>query len=820
MTPAADRKTVSRRRNFAAALLLVLVAGCEGCGNSSSGKSGGEVHPAGPTDPNLNAAERLLADMIAAYQKADAYADRGELRMTYRRDGKLFEEKAPFSLVLARPNKLQMHLYQGHAVCDGQNLWAWATDLPGFLLRRPVSAALTLGDVYADEVMRGVFHGQVGGSLQLTMLLGADAMELIRAGGERPELLADDSISGRPCRRVRVRRPDGNLTYWIDARTLVLRRIEHPTGRTKRMAMFEGASDVTVTTEFVDPELNPNQISPEAFQFDAPTGVEIVDKLDATAALPKPPPPAQTLGAKLGDFQMAGLDGRPITRGDWQAKTVVVLFWSIERPQSVSALERFNAVYEKYQTRENLVFIAPSIDPGGDAGISDAELRDTLARLKIAVPAARDATHSAVRAFDAQFVPALYVVGPDGRIEDNEFGLNPKLEEELPGRIDRLMAGQTLVAEARARYAERLRQYEASRPAGPSSPGVVGSLPKASIAPAKEPQRLQMARLWSNDEIARPGYVLATDENKASSRIVVADGLTGVAELDAAGKLVRRVELDLPKSPEAVITYWRTTVDKQGRRLFAGSHGEQQQLHVFDGDFQRLLSFPAGTHAGIADVQLGDLDGDGEPEINVGYGGVVGVQNVALDGTRRWANRRLPENVLRLSVTPPTKSGKRLLVCTTGVMSVAILDELGETRQEMRVGTRALRLAAAADLQGDGTIETCGIASAGPGQDSAVGFDAAGNELWNYPLPPGMHPVPELYDEMIAWGKLLADEPAMWIFAAADGSVHLVAADGRPIDTFAWGEPLHGLAVATIDGAPALVLSDAKRVTALRFTTK
>jgi hypothetical protein len=301
-------------------------------------------------------------------------------------------------------------------------------------------------------------------------------------------------------------------------------------------------------------------------------------------------------------------------------------------------------------------------------------------------------------------------------------------------------------------------------------------------------------------------------------RLIVADGLRGVAELDVAGKLVRKTELDLPAEPdEAVIGFWRTTLDKQGRRLFVGSGSGQQQLHVFDSDFKRLFSFPEGTHAGIADVQLGDLDGDGESEINVGYNGVVGVQSVTLAGVRVWTNRRLPENVLRLAVTPPTPSGKRALLCTTGVMTVAVIDDAGETRNEMPIGARAVRLATATDLDADGRWENCGIATLGPGNDAAVGFDAVGNELWHYPLPAGMHPAPELHNEMIAWGRLIADEPATWIFAAADGSVHLVAADGRPVDSFAWGEPLHGLAVATIDGKATLVISDEKRVTALQF---
>jgi hypothetical protein len=321
--------------------------------------------------------------------------------------------------------------------------------------------------------------------------------------------------------------------------------------------------------------------------------------------------------------------------------------------------------------------------------------------------------------------------------------LNPKLVEELGARIERVVKGESLVADARARYEERVRKYEQAQQATTGPGGSIPSLPQGVIAPAAEPKALKMTRLWKSTEIKQPGF-------------------------------------------------------------------------VFDSDFKRLLSFPEGTHAGISDVQLADLDNDGEPEINVGYWGVVGLQNVALDGTRRWTNRRLPENVLRLAATSAA-GGKRLLVCATGLMTLAVIDDAGQTVKEMPVGSRGVRTIAIADLNGDGRIEMCGIATTGPGTDTAVGFDGAGQETWNYPLPPGVYPVPEMQNEIITAGPLLPKEPGVWVFAGADGTVHFVNAEGKPIDSFAWGEAIRGLTVGTLDGAATLFIADVKSVTALQF---
>jgi hypothetical protein len=114
-------------------------------------------------------------------------------------------------------------------------------------------------------------------------------------------------------------------------------------------------------------------------------------------------------------------------------------------------------------------------------------------------------------------------------------------------------------------------------------------------------------------------------------------------------------------------------------------------------------------------------------------------------------------------------------------------------------------------------VELCAITSTSPGTDVAVGFNASGGELWNYPLPTGLQPVPEMQNEMIIGGKLLKDGTGLWVMAGADGTLHFVDVAGKPIDSFAWGSAIRGLAIGTLDGEPALLVSDEKTVTAMRL---
>ena len=99
----------------------------------------------------------------------------------------------------------------------------------------------------------------------------------------------------------------------------------------------------------------------------------------------------------------------------------------------------------------------------------------------------------------------------------------------------------------------------------------------------------------------------------------------------------------------------------------------------------------------------------------------------------------------------------------------------------------------------------------------AVGFDGTGRELWNYPLPAGVQPVPQMQNEVVVGGRVFDEGPGAWVFAGADGSIHLVAPDGKPIDQFATGEAIHGIALGTLDGHATLFISNAKSVTAFRL---
>jgi hypothetical protein len=307
-------------------------------------------------------------------------------------------------------------------------------------------------------------------------------------------------------------------------------------------------------------------------------------------------------------------------------------------------------------------------------------------------------------------------------------------------------------------------------------------------------------------------------EDSAGDRVFVIDDSSSVVEVGVGGKVSARHRLELPQPDDTAITFLRTATDGAGNRYFVGSKLGAQQVHLFDAGWKRIVSFPEfGNHPGIADAILADLQGEGQLKMFVGYVAAVGVHCVDLDGERLWRNPAV-DNVLRLGVTGPDRLGRRQLLAAEGL--VLPIDADGMERPPIGLSDTFVRLIFTADLDGDENREWCAIAmkSLGPrgfSSDMAVGLSPRGGEFWRYPLPAGMQKHVAL--EMVVAGDLLSGEFGQWVIAGADGSIHLLDIEGNLIDRFNYGAALSGMAIADLDGRPALLVATDESVEAWQF---
>jgi outer membrane lipoprotein-sorting protein/outer membrane protein assembly factor BamB len=325
-------------------------------------------------------------------------------------------------------------------------------------------------------------------------------------------------------------------------------------------------------------------------------------------------------------------------------------------------------------------------------------------------------------------------------------------------------------------------------------------------APAKasDPTNLKLTKLWSAADVKDPGNILMINGADGQPRIFAFDGWRTVVELDKDGKTLARHELDIPK--DGVVNYLRTAVDKDGHRYFVAAANAQPQLFVFDENWKRLLNFPKpeeNSTQGVWDAQIADLKGDGKPQLYIGYWGDLGVQAADLTGNRLWRDRSV-QFVFRLATTEPDEKGRRHLLCTHNRGSIMMFDADGKMEKEINFPNRNVYYVVGDDIDGSGKNSYCSLVGTTNGDNIALGVSLDGKELWNYTLPVGVHARPI---EVIGTGDLTGDAGKQWIIAGPDGSIHILGADGKPVDKFSTGSTLAGMTSSKLGDQRVLLIS-------------
>ncbi len=797
-------------------------AGTPAQSEASPGRDGGSAstaprpEPAAP-QPFPNAAA-LLRAMVTAYKNANAYADAGTLRLQAKQAGQDVDQSADYMVVFARPNKLRLKVFEGAVVSNGAELSAYANQVPNQVVKRAAPPQITIRTLFEDELLGSAISGAATQAptqsfswvpVQLLLLLAEDPLKTLLYRSAEPVFLEPAKIDQYECFRVELARPDGKAVLWIDQKTLVLRRVQFPVEEMLRqIPPEEKVQSLALTADFTDARFQ-EQVDESAFRFEIPFDAQVGETLL--------PPAMLLLGKAAPDFSFTGAEGKTIDRQAFAGKVAVIDFWASWCGPCRVKLPLVEKVYAKYKASDKVAFLAVSVDA---PETPDKDLQTAFSELGVTLPVARDPQQHAAKKFYVSAIPASCILGPNGVVQDIQAGFRPSHDTELAEKIEKLLAGNDIHAQPLAQLAEERKQYAAwldqwiKEGVFLAPAALEQDVPPAAIAPRSEPKHLRLASLWQSHDLKSPGNMLVVAEPNQPPRLVVLDGGRSVAELDAAGKPAAFHPLDIPERQVAVFLRTFGTGEK---RLFAVSGTMQPQVHVFDRQWKRIASFPAdpaeGPQPGIADVQLADLDADGTPEVYVAYFGEGGVHAASLEGKRLWANRSL-SMVSRVAVLGPGRQSPGRLVCTNALGSLVVLDAQGKRVDEFRLPNRLLHWIVAAEPAG-GKPALAGLFLADMASSVAIGLDTSGHELWTYPLPPGLH---QRAVEQVVFAELPPPLGQVWILPGPDGSIHLLAADGKTIDQFHYGEILCGLAALVLDGKPVLVVATPQAVEAWQLS--
>ena len=755
---------------------------------------------------------RVLSDMVEAYRKATSYQDVAEVKMEGRIDGKPFSDRGNYVVTMQRPNKLRMHIYQGTAICDGATLYAWVAGIPNQVLKVPAPAKLDIasifaGNVLADAMANGPTQNFAWVPLQMILLCSPDPLNTLLFEAKETRFLPPAEIDGRNCLRVQVRRSDGTCVFWIDEQDHILRRFEFPIEQMAGMAGSRKLDGLSLVANFTAADLN-KPIDPKAFQAALPPDAETVGELMPTVV--------QMLG-KTSDFIFVGMDNKPLTLRSLAGKTAVIEFWSTSCLPCRDALAEIEKVQQKYKDDARVVFLAVSIDP---PEVTNEQLQKAMADMRVALPIYRISQPDADKAFKVRGIPTTVVLGPKGTVQDYQAGMMPGAAAVLNQDIQFIAEGKDIATETlhtfetlKMRYAEIFQAMVNDNLY--VNPAII--VRRMAVAQQSRPKFLKLDSLWTCSEISDPGGMLVVpqSEGNAPGPQIFVSHRSGrfVAQLDTAGKIVAEHKLDIP--PQEFVTRLRTFKGKDGKRYFLGMSPGMQQLHLFDENWKRLMSFPEDAyknpHAGLGDAELADTDGDGVGEISAGYLGLVGVKSISLDGKIRWSDRSLA-NVFSLAVGGPDQSGHRPLYCVNDRAALVALDSRGKVERQLSLDGRLLFGIAAENLDENPQPELCGLSSPNLGENLAVGLDPQGNLLWSYQMPKGTFAETT---ERIHGVRLAKTGPGQWILLGPDGSVHVVGIDGKPVDQFNYGAAVSSMAATRVDGRAVLLFASRKGVEAV-----
>lgn len=784
---------------FTAAILLAGLALAGGCSESSSpgSSAGGAAQP-------LGNANEVLKKMAAAYREAKSYEDAGQFSLRGQVGDQEIDESADFSVTLVRPNQVRIHAYDAIVVCDGDRFRATIAGLPSQVLDRAAPKELDNLTLFSDPALRQALGARIAGApFQLGLLLDEDPLDFILKNAQPPRLLEPKQIDKHACYGVELKRQDGKLVLWIDQQSFILRRLEYPIDPIRELLENRDqakVSGLSLLANFKGAQFD-RKIPDTAFEFEMPLNVKLVERFNLV------PPPHELLGTAVKDFAFESLDKKVVDRDGLAGKIVVIDFWATWCHWCFKGLPNLQTVYQDFKDNDKVAFLAVSTDT---PETTNAELAGKFEEAGLKLPIYRDLDRYNTSVFQVAGLPTTIILGADGKLQDYEVGFKETLAADLPVKLKKLLAGKNL-------YEEKFAAYEAGGKLQPTGPVVTA----AEIAEHSEPKQLKLTKLWKYDALERAGNVLVAPAKDGDDQMFVLDNWKAVVELAADGSVKARHELELPKEPEGIVSFLRTAVDADGKRYFAGSAASLSQAHLFDDGWKTLLNFPsADAKRAVADVQLADLDGDGRPELVLGYGwGEAGVESVSVAGERLWMNDSV-KDVLRLAVSGPDEQGRRGLLATSLQGAITPIDSAGQSGKPIVLDGRFVRLVFSADLDGDGQTEICAItqnklADGQLGPDVAMGLGPNGEELWTYDLPAGVPRDGAI--EMVAWGKLLPGEAGQWLVAGADGSIHILSAKGEPIDRFNYGAPLSGVGAAQVDGRPVLLISSQQSLEAFEI---
>lgn len=789
--------------------------------------------PLNPDEPLYNVpgitAENTLQKMVREYQNAETYGDHGQLVLELEGGATLVY---PCTFAFNTPNFLRMEVGSGQLVSDGRNLLAQIVPLYGQILQLPISQRVSVETVYPDLLLARSMDLAIPPQIfwvppQVILLFAKDPLKTLVPAGSEVVLLQPDWLRGHPCDRIEVETngggegKGGKRVLWIDRDSFELRRIDLPTDHLPPQG---DKKVVHLQIDFLDAALNLS-IDPNAFQMIGPENALIRSQLT--------PWPFLLLGKPLENFEtqtIKSLNNQDIALSQYGDRTIVLLFWSTQSPYCPDALKEMNTAYQQLKDDSQVRFISVCVD---DEQVSNDDISGKLTEWGTLLPTCRNELELR-ESLHVDSFPSLVLLGsggivakifPPGLVSSAEMIEAINEVREKPVDVQSL---EQQLEEEQTKFRQMVKEF-VDKDFYAIPEGAEQGVP-AEIIAREMPKKLVLKERFVLNDLKGPGNILVVPPSPGLDEptFIVPYEHHSLAMFDSQGNLLRHFTPDWT-GPDDVITFVRTALTADGKRVFLASALSGNRVFLLNDQLEPILVFPPKPDEAemlmITDARLGDLDGDQDPELVLSVLNVTPPENQGLtpysaailalkrDGSEVWRNTNIADPY-QVGIAQTDEKVTVLAMNSKDEESVLFeFDNRGNRIREIALKDgNPIGWFVVDELSGKGVSTICVKVPERSKKDDihlAV-INRSGEQDWKYPIQAANHYVP--IESMIA-ADLVGDSTKEWIFASGDGVLHFLDSTGKPIDLYAHGKQLTGYAGATSGSRRLLLVADPESIT-------
>ena len=763
-------------------------------------------------------AAEIFSATQAAYQKLSTYSDQGKIALNYRLKGELIAEQQPFSTTWdARNNLYAGKLFSSEVLCDGKLLscFMYHIDTENFgnqqlvIPVQPPRSSPPIGRLINDQFARNFIAGTE--NLPLTVPQSADRMFAL------PPVLAmlSDQVSspwltnGMQLKR----KPDQKLenvscyvlestpgqsgadtaTFWIDQSTLLVKRVKFPrTLVVSKILASPNVTDLELVATFPNQRIN-TPLPQQQFTVKRIKNAQAVNQF---VRLPDSLV-SDSVGKSASVARFINRDGDRVSASDFKAEVNTIVWLGDERNLGlVDQLAEFKKTYPRS-------FGFHAVFSGGLADLATGIPKPIPAlrqKERLGIPLLFD-DGAALGNLQLKSMPAMLVLGPNGRVQFSQKMSDPNWPESLQSVLQRLGRGEDIAKEMLNEYRAHYQEYgdELERH---SANSFFASSVKPVVAKIDRGQRdtsikLMPNKKWEQRDFALPGNIIVLSQQAGhpfgGARYAAFDGRQTVKFIDSRGDTTGKIVLEIPDNPAfSVLRH-----NPAGAGSFVGFERMGAQVHVFDSQMQLLRSFPSleQEHTGILDCQpVPRADGKFFISFNDNNGVYL------FD-----ANTGVPEKLsdqFASSLATSSGVGSKLI----GIVDGQLFDLDARRAINGLAGKQVHHLLQSGTNTGDygATVRSADNAWA------AIGLSKQLKQIWSVDLRSQLLENPV---EPIAVGQNSAGE-TFWAVVDDENTVCLISGRGTWLGDWKSTSPIRGLAISTSGLEVDLIVSTKDSVVA------